>query len=726
MPEYLAPGVYVEEVPSGNMPIQAASTSTAGMVGMAARGPVNTPTLVTSLGAYTRLFGGRLNPLAFNAGRDALPYAVEGFFGNGGARLYVVRVVGTNAAQARLPLRVTQTTTTSAAAAAAATTVTLADVDGIALGDPLTLRGAQLTATADPVRTAPADPADLSGTVDVAALPVEVPQDTVLITENGPVTVTATAAANATSLSLSDVSQLSNGDTLTLPDQTGRVTAIAANTVTIEPALTLAIADGTVAEVQVVALTVNARWPGGWGNDLRVSVEPAHIVDTTLSGATAIGASQIQLTTAFGLFVGTTLRVGGETTTVTAVDTNTGTVDVAPALTAAHGDGDVVTSQEFTLIVQRIEAGRVVEDEVFQRLSMVVGHPRFAPDIVGSWDAAQVRPSLSGGSNLVRLEDTADAAQRGLPMAQASDVALTGGDDDLATVNAQTYIGTASDTPTQRTGIRALRNEPSLSIVAVPGQVDVGVQNALIQHCEDVRYCFGVLETPRGADLATARAHRQNFDTTRAAVYYPDLLIADSFGNPGDQRVISPAGHVLGIYARTDVNRGVHKAPANEVVRGILGFDTKLGKGEQDILNPINLNCFRDLRSQGLGLRCYGARVATSDPSFRYISVRRLFLMVEQSLDVGLQWAVFEPNSEATWARVKQSVTGFLTTVWRGGALEGVTQDEAFFVNIGYDVTMTQDDIDNGRMIAEIGMAPVKPAEFVILRISQKTREATS
>ena len=233
-----------------------------------------------------------------------------------------------------------------------------------------------------------------------------------------------------------------------------------------------------------------------------------------------------------------------------------------------------------------------------------------------------------------------------------------------------------------------------------------------------------MLDTPIGADLQAARAHRQNFDSTRCAIYYPSLERADSFGAPGDRRVISPSGHVLGIYARTDTARGVHKAPANEVVRGVLAFDTKLDKGVQDILNPINLNCCRDFRSENRGLRVYGARVATSDPEFKYINVRRLLLMIEQSLDIGLQWAVFEPNDRPLWDTVKQSVTGFLTTVWRSGALEGQKAEEAFFVNIGYNITMTQDDIDNGRMIVEIGVAPVKPAEFVIVKISQKTREA--
>jgi hypothetical protein len=306
---------------------------------------------------------------------------------------------------------------------------------------------------------------------------------------------------------------------------------------------------------------------------------------------------------------------------------------------------------------------------------------------------------------------------------------MSGGDDDLAGIQADpdsAFIGDPSDDPHLRTGIQAMENENSISIVAAPGQTSVGVQNALLEHCEKMRYRFAVIEPPAGAKVAEARTHRQNFDSTRGAIYYPWLDVADPVGAPGDMIRIPPSGHVMGIYARTDVARGVWKAPANEVVRGILQLDTALTKGEQDILNPVHVNCFRDFRSVNRGLRLYGARTLSSDPEFRYVNVRRTLLYIEQSLDTGLQWAVFEPNAEPLWASVKQSVSGFLRTLWRDGGLEGTSEDEAFFVNIGYDVTMTQADIDNGRLIVVIGVAIVKPAEFVIVKISQKTREATS
>jgi hypothetical protein len=188
---------------------------------------------------------------------------------------------------------------------------------------------------------------------------------------------------------------------------------------------------------------------------------------------------------------------------------------------------------------------------------------------------------------------------------------------------------------------------------------------------------------------------------------------------------------VTGIYARTDIERGVHKAPANETVRGIIQTDTAgegpleftISRGDQEILNPRGINVVRDFRPDGRGIRVWGARTLSSDPQWKYVNVRRLFIFVEESIDQGTQWVVFEPNDDTTWARVRRSITNFLITVWRSGALMGTTQDEAFFVRCDR-TTMTQDDFDNGRLICLVGIAPVKPAEFVIIRISQKTAEA--
>ena len=212
-------------------------------------------------------------------------------------------------------------------------------------------------------------------------------------------------------------------------------------------------------------------------------------------------------------------------------------------------------------------------------------------------------------------------------------------------------------------------------------------------------------------------------DTLYAAYYYPWIGIYDPSMN--GERLIPPTGQVVGICARTDIERGVHKAPANEVVRGATRLEFAVPKALQDILNPRNVNCIRDFRSDGRGIRLWGARTMSSDAMWKYVNVRRLFIFIEESIDEGVQWAVFEPNADPLWAAVRQTIVDFLTRVWKSGALMGLTQDEAFFVKCDR-TTMTQDDIDNGRLICYIGIAPVKPAEFVIFRISQKTAEAPS
>jgi len=190
---------------------------------------------------------------------------------------------------------------------------------------------------------------------------------------------------------------------------------------------------------------------------------------------------------------------------------------------------------------------------------------------------------------------------------------------------------------------------------------------------------------------------------------------------------LPPSGYVAGIYARSDIERGVHKAPANEVVRGIVGLRRKVNKEQQDILNPypVNINVIRDFRDHNRGIRVYGGRVITSDPDWKYVNVRRLLIFIEASIERGLQWVVFEPNAEPLWARVRRVITNFLTVVWRNGALEGIKPEEAFFVKCDR-TTMTRTEIDNGQLIVLVGVAPVKPAEFVIVRIGLWTARSDS
>ncbi|HEX6158602.1 MAG TPA: phage tail sheath C-terminal domain-containing protein [Thermoanaerobaculia bacterium] len=297
---------------------------------------------------------------------------------------------------------------------------------------------------------------------------------------------------------------------------------------------------------------------------------------------------------------------------------------------------------------------------------------------------------------------------------------LAGGTDGSAPVD-NDYRGTGD--PGDRTGIKALEDIDAISIIAAPGNIDEDVQGALIEQCERLKDRFAILDSALTADVTTVKTQRNKFDTKYAAIYYPSLRIFDPVsGNTID---CPPSGHMAGIYARVDTERGVHKAPANEIVRGAVDFTRRINKETHDLLNPspTNINVFRDFRADGRGLRIWGARVMTSDTAWKYINVRRLFLFLEESIDEGTQWVVFEPNDEPLWARVRQSITAFLTRVWRDGALQGATPEEAFFVKCDR-TTMTQDDLDNGKLICLVGVAPVKPAEFVIIRISQFTASA--
>ncbi len=289
------------------------------------------------------------------------------------------------------------------------------------------------------------------------------------------------------------------------------------------------------------------------------------------------------------------------------------------------------------------------------------------------------------------------------------------------------YVG-ADNGPGNRTGLQAFNEIDEINIVCVPGVTSEAVQQAMITHCEGLKDRFCILDPEREADLDTVQAQKEKVVSERgyAALYFPWFKTAiettETQNNTTKVKLIQdyvpPSGYVAGIYARTDMERGVHKAPANEIIRGALELKVSLTKGEQEILNPKGINCLRAF--PGRGIRVWGARTTASDALWKYVNVRRLFLYLEESIEEGTQWVVFEPNDEKLWARIKQSITEFLYRVWKDGALMGSTPEEAFFVKCDR-TTMTQDDIDNGRLICLIGVAPVKPAEFVIFRIAQWT-----
>lgn len=336
-------------------------------------------------------------------------------------------------------------------------------------------------------------------------------------------------------------------------------------------------------------------------------------------------------------------------------------------------------------------------------------------------------------SKLITVTEAAPAAQLARPEnqtvalvaptpspASASPVADAGSHPGPAT-----YLGDSAD----RTGFGGLEAVDEVSMVAVPdlmaayqrGAIDLeavkAVQLGLIAHCELMGDRVAIIDPPPSLNARQIRVWRQEtagYDSKYAALYYPWIKTFDPAS--GQSRLIPPSGHVAGVWARNDAERGVHKAPANEVIRGAVDLELQITRGEQDLLNPIGVNCIRAF--PGRGIRIWGARTLSSDPAWRYLNIRRYFNYLEESILIGTQWVVFEPNDHNLWARIRRNISAFLVNEWRSGALFGQRPEEAYYVKCDEE-TNPPESVDVGRVICEIGIAPVKPAEFVIFRLAQ-------
>jgi uncharacterized protein len=346
--------------------------------------------------------------------------------------------------------------------------------------------------------------------------------------------------------------------------------------------------------------------------------------------------------------------------------------------------------------------------EVYDDLSIEPDNPSYvlralrASNLVfGTWNAARAMPPVQHPAAFAALQNGGDGAA----------------------INAADYAGQPEPAADRNgvqvsfsTGLAGLANVDEVTLLTAPDEHDFGtnVRDALLNQCEALRDRFAILSVNRD------QRNVPNIITPRpseyGAVYWPWIYVTHPNGL--ERVLVPPVGHVAGIYARTDVDRGVHKAPANAVVAGAQDLEFAVARGMQDVLNPRGINVIRDFRADRRGIRVWGARTMSADPSWKYVNVRRLFIYLEESIDEGTQWVVFEPNAEPLWDRVRRSIESFLLTVWRNGALMGTKPEHAFYVKCDRS-TMTQDDIDNGRLICYIGVAPVRPAEFVIFRIHQ-------
>jgi phage tail sheath protein FI len=813
MPEYLSPGVYVEEIDAGPKPIEGVSTSTAGAVGITRRGPSSgKPELVTSFAEFQRKFGGfmeeppqaQVNNWALNAtegGRWWLfPLSVKGFFDNGGQRIYIKRAFSSTAVQANVSLGRGVIAELTGDVAATQDTVRVRHhfglqngavvnlfASGVGLaGNPFTVTtyeqngtlhlnkavGAELKANRDYVEIVARSAAPAPGNLRVRAKSVgdwgndirvrvrpingtalRVLADPLLPVNGGQTTTVANpVAVNGPTVDVASAMGFNQGDDVSIAGNNYLITNIAANTFTISPVAATVMNPGDAvarlragqtpltADVAAGIGVLPVTSPTGFrvGDHVRVggreyvvnarganslTVVPTLLVAATsgtpvvrLANANTAGGPTLNVQNASQLYDNAVVELDNgtqkERTTVGSVAGQT--VTFAAALANAYYEGATVRVIEAEVGVEYSPNGVLQATETFMNLRLRDdGSPNFIVRNVNELSkyielVALASPLLTSFADFPSVPATAP---------QQHWANLINGADNLNALSVDDFVGVDNGSG-NRTGIASLEDIDEISICMVPGMWAASVQNALIVHCETLKDRFAILDPRDGLSIEGIREFREPLDSKYAALYYPWVEARDPSVKRNVQ--VPPSGHMAGIYARVDVERGVHKAPANEVIRNITKIAQDVTKREQDLLNPKGINALRFF--PGRGNRVWGARTISSDASWKYINVRRLFLFVEESIDEGTQWVVFEPNDEPLWARVRQSITNFLTTVWRSGALQGATANEAFFVRCDR-TTMTQDDIDNGRLICLIGIAPVKPAEFVIFRIQQKTLE---
>jgi phage tail sheath protein FI len=830
MPQYLSPGVYVEEVDAGPKPIEGVSTSTAGAVGVTARGPDSgKPVLVTSFAEYVRTFGGPVDVDAAVKARWSddpqggefwtFPLAVKGFFDNGGQQIYVRRVVSRTATASSVALGKGVMTFITKNALDGTSVLKLDSLIGISANSVINLSidgtwtqvtvQSYDTASSTVTLTAPLakrvqanrDFVQVSGTtgtsltivaksvggwgneLQVRARPMDGGAFALMadpVTGGAPATTQITADVAADNkFTVASATGIAVGDWVIVNSHQYKVTNIAGAVITValplgnptwtagSPVVKGLATNGTPATTVATTVTgasfdvIDAT---GFANGDQINVNGKPYVITALAG-TKFTVARIQpwskgwavirvrvagtvnsqtpsffVWNASSLYKNAFVEVEDTTNdiryygTITTIASNKITLDLdknpTPAFTLLEGARIHVIEGKFDVLFSPTDGPSVSEQILNVRFQeSEPGDPMFVGRRLG---AQSTLIDVTGPINIGSIDEfpLAVVNPTATPPVALTWATLGAGSDDFGGLDADAFVGLDLG-PGHRSGIQALEDIDDISITMAPSIWSSLVQNALIQQAELLKYRFAIIDPPpvKPTDIDVIndiRAFRSGFDTKYGALYFPRIEVRDPFT---DTTIgLGPSGHMAGIYANVDIQRGVHKAPANEVIHGIdtangfHGLETEITKREQDLLNPVGINALRWFPNRGT--RVWGARTLSSDGSWKYINVRRIFIFVERSIDTGTQWVVFEPNDEKTWARVRQSIANFLTTVWRSGALFGTKADEAFFVRCDR-TTMTQDDIDNGRLICVIGIAPVKPAEFVIFRIQQKLIDQT-
>jgi len=628
MPQYLAPGVYVEEVP-GPRTIQGVSTSTAAFIGPTRFGPTSgRPELLTSYADFVRIYGDAVDLAFTDQGRfpNYLALGVKGFFDEGGSSLYVVRTfAGADAAG-------------SAHGAGSVPRDTAAVRLGLRARFPGAAGNLRVTLTLRSGNNA------LTGTDGQKGLTRVREFDTVWAVadsgDHGVYTVRRDPTTGAWTLT-------GGGNPLPLAEA-GAVYPI-------------------TALVEVQHPTVDAQ------------------------GLPAFGAPQ-----AVGEFGFDPRAVGTGITTVLTANPPTRRAALSVPIAIEGLDALGASSDELPGAIARA----LFDATILERSPVATTPLRLRQRVI----------TLTGGTD-----------------GRAPGVTAYDGDP----VGFADYQDNATDLPFN--GLPTLESIDDISIVAAPGAstgwigggggqgVAQAINNSVISHCERMVYRVAALDTPPRFLPGEALDFRNNRSSTHAALYYPWITVSSPLD--GSRVDVPPAAYLAGVWARSDSTRGVIKAPANEVVRSALDFETRLNKAQQELLNPQGVNCLRFF--PGAGFLVWGARTVSDDPEWKYLSVRRYFNYLEKSIDEGTRWVVFEVNGPGLWDAVRHTVEGFLFSQWKSGALLGAKPEEAFFVRCDAS-TMTADDLDNGRLVCVIGVAAAKPAEFVIFRISQWTATQTA
>lgn len=637
MPEYLSPGVYVEEVSYRAKSIEGLGTTTTGFIGPARYGPTDiAPDVLTSIGEFERTYGDRqqMDFAGSSPTHNYMWHAARSFFEEGGTLLYVSRVF-----------------------------------------TPLSLPG-------------PNDSPDGKAKYTIASAGTNIVVQARFPGEFGNMHVRITLQVGENVLGQDVTSGLPaargiyDSDTVMLQLHTGSMSS--------PPSVVFATAQSyfdTVSGQQTL------RFNAANGSPIELLTQLHPNTDPTLSDE---------------------IRVVTATITVYPDDPNLSTwVYSGLALDRNHqvnGASDSIESQ-FSAQPDSLALARTIPIVV---------------TLTGSDNGlALLNALLKSDASLQQslLDPNSSDVDRSI------DIVLAGGNDGERP-DASAYEGTADPSTTIKTGLKSFEDIDEISIVAAPGSSFLyndpswrdeaaTIYGLLIAHAENMRYRIAVLDSGDGQSIADVRALRAKLDSSYAALYYPWITILDPVTNK--EINVPPSGSVAGIYARNDVNRAVYKAPANEVVNLAISFETILNKAQQDVLNPLGINCFRFFEDRGY--RLWGARTISSDPEWKYVNIRRYFAYLEHSIDKGTQWAVFEPNGPALWANVRRTISDFLLNEWQNGALQGDKPETSYFVRCDRS-TMTQNDLDNGRLVCLVGVAALKPAEFVIFRIGQWTADS--